>query len=62
MIKMPSHLAEIIDGNSGNVGATPCCDLAVSVLSDDKSVNRSAVDTKVLAQKIFKPCGIKNRT
>ena len=44
---------EIIQRNTGNIGAAPSGNLTVSVLSDDKRVNIAAVNIQMLTQCIL---------
>ena len=50
---MTAHFQEIIQRNTGNIGAAPSGNLTVSVLSDDKRVNIAAVNIQMLTQCIL---------
>ena len=61
MVKVAPHLAKIVDGNAGDVGAAPGGDLAVPVFANDEGVDAPAVHRQMLPQGVFQPGRIQHR-
>ena len=62
VVKMPAHLAEIVQRNARYIRTAPRRDLAVPVLTDDKRMYTPAVHAQVFTQRIFEPRRVKHRT
>ena len=62
MFEMSPHLAEVMQRNSGYICTAPCYNLTVAMLSYYKCMYRTAVNTKMFSEKIFKSCSVKNRS
>ena len=51
--KMSSQLAEIAQCDTGHISTAESCNLAVSMLADDKCMHAPAVHIQMLSQTVF---------
>ena len=61
VVKMPAHLAELVQRNARYIRTAPRRDLAVPVLADNKRMHTPAVHAQVFAQRVFEPRRVKHR-
>ena len=57
-----ADVAEVVQIHARDIGTAPDRQLTVAVLTDNKAVNVSRINVKMISQKILKSCGIQNRS